>query len=468
MGSRPHRTGDGLDPAADQGLPPRRGARPRRLPAGRRAGGVEPLRRAVRHGRPRVRDRLLREVRLRPAGLHAQPRHHLHRADGRLLQEDRLHPRQPRERRRGAALGWRGRRLPRRRLRRLPTDDLGEQDRLRRPHRLRAGGAERRCADRAVGVDRRAASTVVPVPRRVAGQGGAAGQAHAGQDPAHLVRLSVRLVGGASGQRAAADQDRHAGAGTDRHRRAVRRGPRRRRGRRPRPARHAARTRRIGKGTPHSRAGLSVGLTDIPRRFARPATDIPPSLRSPRRWYPLLRAVAELTNASNAVQPLGRKGYVTMPVFAFGWPTGEAAPVVAGLSMLDAARRGLRGDFRGRRGRIALAITALSWGVLGFVYRRAAQSQPRFEDPLRETLGENYEAVVAQERRRRPGGVLRTSWSRRQYVQKTSTVGASGATGNVIRYGPHRVNVADVWRRADLPRDRRAPVLLQVPGGAWA
>jgi acetyl esterase/lipase len=54
--------------------------------------------------------------------------------------------------------------------------------------------------------------------------------------------------------------------------------------------------------------------------------------------------------------------------------------------------------------------------------------------------------------------VLRTSWARRQYVQKTS----------VVRYGPHRQNVADVWRRADLPRDGRAPVLLQVPGGAWA
>ena len=40
-----------------------------------------------------------------------------------------------------------------------------------------------------------------------------------------------------------------------------------------------------------------------------------------RRRYPLLRAVAELVNAGNAVQPLGRKGYVTIPVFAFGWPT---------------------------------------------------------------------------------------------------------------------------------------------------
>jgi acetyl esterase/lipase len=177
-----------------------------------------------------------------------------------------------------------------------------------------------------------------------------------------------------------------------------------------------------------------------------------------RRRRPLLRAVAELVNAANAVRPLGREGYITLPVFAFGWPTSEATPVVAGVSMLDAARRALRGDFKGPRGRLALALTLLTWGVLGFVYRRGAQSQHYFEDPLRETLGEDYAKVATDERRRRPGGVLRTSWSRRQYVQKTSTV----------RYGPHRVNVADVWRRADLPRDGRAPVLLQVPGGAWA
>ena len=30
------------------------------------------------------------------------------------------------------------------------------------------------------------------------------------------------------------------------------------------------------------------------------------------------------------------------------------------------------------------------------------------------------------------------------------------------------MNVADIWQRADLPRDGKAPVLLQVPGGAWA
>lgn len=180
--------------------------------------------------------------------------------------------------------------------------------------------------------------------------------------------------------------------------------------------------------------------------------------RRTRRRRPLLRAVAEVVNAVNAVRPLGRQGYATLPVFAFGWPTGEAAPLIAGASMLDAARRGLRGDFTGRRGGVALALTATSWGLLGFIYHRNTQSQNYFEDPLREALGENYEAVAEGERRRRRGGVLRTSWSRRRYVKKT----------DIVRYGPHRANVADVWRHPDLPRDGRAPVLLQVPGGAWA
>ena len=48
--------------------------------------------------------------------------------------------------------------------------------------------------------------------------------------------------------------------------------------------------------------------------------------------------------------------------------------------------------------------------------------------------------------------------ARRRYVEKT----------NIVSYGPHgRANLADIWRRRDLPRDGKAPVLLQVPGGAW-
>jgi acetyl esterase/lipase len=181
-----------------------------------------------------------------------------------------------------------------------------------------------------------------------------------------------------------------------------------------------------------------------------------------RRRYPLLRATAELINAANGVRPLGREGYITLPVFMFGWPTTEMSPVYLLVSVLDAVRRGLRGDFRGARGRIALVLTAIAWALLLVIQRRNIASERHFEEPLRETLGDDYEAIAEQSqpaRRRRMIGVWPTELVRRRYVEKTSTV----------QYGPHRrTNRADIWKRADLPRDGKAPVVLQVPGGAWA
>jgi acetyl esterase/lipase len=181
-----------------------------------------------------------------------------------------------------------------------------------------------------------------------------------------------------------------------------------------------------------------------------------------RRRRPLLRASAELLNAANGVRPLGREGYITLPVFAFGWPTTEMPMLYLTGSVLDTVRRGVRGDFRGVRGRIALALTAIAWALLCLIQRRNVASEPHFEEPLREALGDDYEEIAARSqpaRRRRMIGVPPNELIRRRYVEKAATV----------QYGPHsRVNRADIWRRGDLPRDGKAPVLLQVPGGAWA
>jgi acetyl esterase/lipase len=181
-----------------------------------------------------------------------------------------------------------------------------------------------------------------------------------------------------------------------------------------------------------------------------------------KRRFPLLRAIAELVNAANGLQPIAREGYVTLPVFAFGWPTSEMSPLYLLGSVLDASRRGIRGDFRGIRGRIALLLTVIAWALLWLIHRRNVASQPHFEEPLRKALGDDYASVAAQSqpgKRGRMIGVWPNELIRRRYVAKASTV----------QYGPHpRVNRADIWRRGDLPRDGKAPVLLQVPGGAWA
>ncbi|MBV8928853.1 MAG: alpha/beta hydrolase [Mycobacteriaceae bacterium] len=185
--------------------------------------------------------------------------------------------------------------------------------------------------------------------------------------------------------------------------------------------------------------------------------------RALRRPRPLLRAAVELVNALNGFRPLGRKGYVTLAVFWFGWPTSEVPSLYLAASVADAVRRGRRGDFKGRRGKAALAITAGSWAILAALHRRNVTSGPLLYDSLREELGPDYTETLEQlpatpSRTGRPSA-WRTTWARRRYVDKQ----------NIIRYGPYgRANLADIWRRRDLPRDGKAPVVLQVPGGAWS
>jgi acetyl esterase/lipase len=180
---------------------------------------------------------------------------------------------------------------------------------------------------------------------------------------------------------------------------------------------------------------------------------------------PLARAAVEFINAANGLRPLARKGYSTVLVFWFGWPTSEAPGLLFSASLVDALRRGRRGDFAGPRGKAALALTAGSWAILGVIrWRGVSTPGPVLEAGLREQLGPEYAEALADlpqskpKRRGRRSLPLRTTVARRRYVEKT----------NVVSYGPHgRANLADVWRRRDLPRDGKAPVLVQIPGGAW-
>ena len=117
------------------------------------------------------------------------------------------------------------------------------------------------------------------------------------------------------------------------------------------------------------------------------------ALRKPR---PLARAVLEFANAANGLRPLARKGYVTVLVFWFGWPTSEVPGIYFSASLLDALRRGRRGDFAGPRGKAALALTAASWAILGVIrYRGVTTPGPVLEAGLREQLGPDYAEGLA-------------------------------------------------------------------------
>ena len=148
-------------------------------------------------------------------------------------------------------------------------------------------------------------------------------------------------------------------------------------------------------------------------------------------------------------------------MFAFGWPTTEMAPLYMAGSMLGAVRRWLRGDFAARGGRIALLLKAITWGLLYLIHRRNVASEPYFEEPLREALGDDYEAIAASRSRSRAGASAMCCPTN-SFVAAMSRRPTSSGTART------RANLADIWRRRDLPRDGKAPVLLQVPGGAWS
>ncbi|WP_102417047.1 alpha/beta hydrolase [Mycobacterium sp. 4858] len=82
---------------------------------------------------------------------------------------------------------------------------------------------------------------------------------------------------------------------------------------------------------------------------------------------------------------------------------------------------------------------------------------------LDEALGPDFREQVCHPAGIKPvcaprSGVLNRPGPHRRYAAQTSD----------IPYGPGgRDNLLDIWRRHDLAPGRRAPVLIQVPGGAW-
>lgn len=160
------------------------------------------------------------------------------------------------------------------------------------------------------------------------------------------------------------------------------------------------------------------------------------------RPRPLTRAAVELLNAANGLRPLSGSGYSTVLAFWLGWPTSEVPGVYLGASVLDALRRGRRGDFGGLKGKAALALTAAAWVILAVIrYRGATTPGPVLEAGLTEQLGPDYAkelATLPTEPMRSRGRnlPLRTAMARRRYVETT----------NVVCYGPYgRANLADIW-----------------------
>lgn len=128
----------------------------------------------------------------------------------------------------------------------------------------------------------------------------------------------------------------------------------------------------------------------------------------------------------------------------------EAPLVVAGMHTVAAAAALCAGGVGGAVG-TALNLAGLA-GLAG-LSGDARRSANVLAEALRQAGVDHADEV----RTRRPAGVLHGSVARRRY-RRVADVSYS-------EHGPF--GALDVWHRADLPMDGRAPVLLQIHGGAW-
>ncbi|UMB72145.1 alpha/beta hydrolase [Mycobacterium paraterrae] len=165
---------------------------------------------------------------------------------------------------------------------------------------------------------------------------------------------------------------------------------------------------------------------------------------------------------ANGYRPLSKRGYLSMYAFSFGVFASELPlqVIAAQFALLAAVTRKLSPHAR----KFSWLISALSWLGLLNLNRIGQQSTVPLTAALDAGLGPDRRTQSSDLWKRPAGagtakspGVLRMARIYSDYAHDTN-----------IPYGEHGArNHLDIWRRPDLDRGGKAPVLLQVPGGAW-
>jgi acetyl esterase/lipase len=178
----------------------------------------------------------------------------------------------------------------------------------------------------------------------------------------------------------------------------------------------------------------------------------------------LLAGATGAVNTLNAYRPLSRRTPASIPAFVASAATTEFPLQTMAWQQMATVGFALRGALSSRTGRLGLALSTASWAALANLYREAARSELLVEAALVDGLGPEYRSqIVAPRLPPVDAPLTRTQIAlprrgyRRRYLRITDQ-----------SYGDFgKANYLDIWGRADLPADGRAPVVLQIPGGAW-
>ncbi|OBF85593.1 esterase [Mycobacterium sp. 852002-51163_SCH5372311] len=182
-----------------------------------------------------------------------------------------------------------------------------------------------------------------------------------------------------------------------------------------------------------------------------------------RRVAAVLVSVFSLAFTANGYRPLTKNGYASLYAFGFGLFASElpVPTLAAQLAALASVSRRLSPRVR----LFSWLVSAVSWlGLLGL-----RQSGRSADQPLTAALDQGLGLKRRTEsgdlwKRPEPGGAT----AKQPGLVRMMRIYRDYAHDGDISYGEFGSrNHLDVWRRPDLDRGGRAPVLLQVPGGAW-
>jgi acetyl esterase/lipase len=178
----------------------------------------------------------------------------------------------------------------------------------------------------------------------------------------------------------------------------------------------------------------------------------------------LWASAAGVVNTVNAYRPLTDRPPASLPVMVGSVLTSEFPLQTVGWQQLATVGLARGGALRSRSGRLALAASVASWVALVNLHRVASRSGSVLEAALVAELGPDYraritgpESVAVDVPITRAQVALPRRGSRRRFLRL--------ADQSYGEFG--KANRLDVWSRADLGPAARAPVLLQIPGGAW-
>ena len=176
----------------------------------------------------------------------------------------------------------------------------------------------------------------------------------------------------------------------------------------------------------------------------------------------VLASLAGLAVTADGYQPLSKRGYLSMYAFSFGVFASELPLqlIVGQFALLAAVTRRLSPRLR----RFSWVVSGLSWfGLLG-LNRLGRQANLPLTAALDAGLGTDRRTESGDLWKRPAGGGMAKSPG----VVRMLRIYRDYAHDTDVSYGEHGSrNHLDIWRRPDLDRGGRAPVLLQVPGGAW-